>query len=629
MRQELEETRYIEEFLLGILDSEEIKAFENKLNNDYVFAGKVENQLILMDRIQTFALRKSILSAHKRNVGGKNFHIRYNWIFKFLKPIIILAFATGGYYIWNNSRLADSEKYTIHPPIKGIDVPFQYKKVNSSKASVINFKSGTSLFIPMNAFVDADGNPVNEIVDIKFREFSDDIDIYLAGIPMNYNERGRRYYFESAGMSELYACKNGKNLKIAPGKNIEVVQKSYTSSIAFNLYRFDTLQGRWINKGKDLPTDGIELAIDNIKNLNTSSNSKLPIKPKKAKEYGLQLELKFETEEFPELEGFKGVLFEVDEKASPYKEGDGETIWEDVKITKGNKHGSYKVTLSSETEGKNTSYIVYPVYEGDDYQNAEKLYESRLAQYNKKLAIKEEKKKQRILKLEQERRRVDSINKAIEERNAIRRVEKRRIDSMNAIIIKRNQEIRENQLANNLNYKRQDVLRSRFTKQSVKDKLVFNEVTKENLLKHQDLIEKTWNINRKKEIAQLSTKDKVYRTYQISEFGIWNTDTPSRLPKGKVLNAQFLFEETGNIYEINLIDRKIRSVFKYSEKNYKRFQYNPNSDNAIWTVRGNQILYFNDFDSIPEKSLDFTFNLKAIEGPFETYEEVRKLLEEL
>ncbi len=67
-----------------------------------------------------------------------------------------------------------------------------------------------------------DGKLYDGQVNLKYREFIDQLDIILNHIPMNYTENDKHHILESGGMFELMAYGNGKLLSFAPNKKIQV-----------------------------------------------------------------------------------------------------------------------------------------------------------------------------------------------------------------------------------------------------------------------------------------------------------------------------------------------------------------------------------------------------------------------
>jgi hypothetical protein len=102
-----------------------------------------------------------------------------------------------------------SNNYLLtNPPLPGLDIPYQKFEVDPSQPNVLYSKYGAKINIPADAFLDKDGNIINDKVQLSFREFYNPLDFYLAGIPMNYNDNGVDKVLESGGMVELTAKSN-------------------------------------------------------------------------------------------------------------------------------------------------------------------------------------------------------------------------------------------------------------------------------------------------------------------------------------------------------------------------------------------------------------------------------------
>ena len=102
----------------------------------------------------------------------------------------------------------------IKPPIPGKEKLFITYRVSTKNGGVINYPTGSSITIPSNAFVNKNGKPVSDSVDVKYREFHDPLEIFLSGIPMHYDSAGKANTLESAGMIEILAFDKGDNLSL-------------------------------------------------------------------------------------------------------------------------------------------------------------------------------------------------------------------------------------------------------------------------------------------------------------------------------------------------------------------------------------------------------------------------------
>lgn len=100
------------------------------------------------------------------------------------------------------------------------ETPFTEYSFSSKECKLIQHNQ-SRIFVQPNTFY-LDGQLYEGEVNLKYREFVDQLDIVLNKIPMNYIENDRKHVLESAGMFELLAYGNGKLLSFAPNKKVQV-----------------------------------------------------------------------------------------------------------------------------------------------------------------------------------------------------------------------------------------------------------------------------------------------------------------------------------------------------------------------------------------------------------------------
>lgn len=338
----------------------------------------------------------------------------------------------------------------IDPPLKQADVPFSSYTLNAQNPEVITHVTGTKITIPSDAFIDREGNTIQGDVRIEYREMHDVADLVLCGIPMTYEENGAEKTFESAGMMQIYAYKDDKRVFLNPDKPFEVKMRSYYEGDEYNLYEFDTVQGAWEDIGKaDILVDNAAEEPTNLEYENTGEDSMIvkapeehaeakklsgelaeikkdiqgiekekPIKPVKANPQRYNFDIDIKPEEFPELKGFKGMLFEV-APTSKFDANFYDTQWTDIRFDKVST-GKYRVTL---WKGKVKKAVeVYPVFNDENYAAAMADFENKMQVYkrdlNNRLAEEEAKRKayeQTIARLQAEQEaRMKELEKQME-----------------------------------------------------------------------------------------------------------------------------------------------------------------------------------------------------------------------
>jgi hypothetical protein len=138
----------------------------------------------------------------------------------------------------------------VKPPVPAWEMPKTIYSVAVVKGGEFHYKNGTSLFVPKDAFVDEQGKTVNGDVQIDYREFKDPLDFVFSGIPMRYDSGGETHIFESAGMFDITASQNGKQVYLAKNRSLKMDFVSTDARTSFNFYELDEKKATWVNRGK-------------------------------------------------------------------------------------------------------------------------------------------------------------------------------------------------------------------------------------------------------------------------------------------------------------------------------------------------------------------------------------------
>lgn len=133
----------------------------------------------------------------------------------------------------------------LDPPIPELAGKFQEFEIDNSKGEVLKIASGTSITIPAGALLGQDGKPVEGKVKIKYREFHDAIDVWLSGIPMDYQNGSVKETFQTAGMFEIRGEKDGEALQIADGKGLLVRMASFEAGKDYPFYQLEETGKGW------------------------------------------------------------------------------------------------------------------------------------------------------------------------------------------------------------------------------------------------------------------------------------------------------------------------------------------------------------------------------------------------
>lgn len=263
---------------------------------------------------------------------------------------------------WPKQKPTSATAFTLNPPFPGVDLPYETFVVDPTKPQKLTSKRGSQLVIPANAFLDASGQPVTGKVELKFREFFSPLEFYVAGIPMEYDDKGIETVLESGGMIELNATAQQQAVFVNPANKIKVNMNSWTKSTDFNLYDFDKTTGRWIEKGKD--------------SISVTSNAgdQIPIPRKPVLATNSAFEIKDDTGNFPEIYEYNNVLFE------PFNPAECQISNAQAMQVKPLKNGLYEITsVSGIGSYQNTKKcICYLAFKkGKDYNEAMRHYQKK------------------------------------------------------------------------------------------------------------------------------------------------------------------------------------------------------------------------------------------------------------
>lgn len=499
---------------------------------------------------------------------------------------IIVAVAVGLIVLFGEDQ-DKPEKPFISPPLAQVVIPSDTYTVDADSATEIDYKSGSKLHIPAGAFKDADGNAVKGKVDIHYREFHDQKDIFLSGIPMTYDSAGKTYVFESAGMMEISATQGGKPVMTNPEKPIKVDMVSNTAEDRFNTYYLDTTAKKWINlneanlmkpQNKQINTDSssskglleddtpvkgandpvlakceqqVKVAVAEVK----AVEKEKPLPIAQADRTKSKFHIVVDAGEFPEIAMYKGVHFQVkDEKT--FNPASAKTEWEDVKLKKLSGI-DYEVTF---TKGAEVFKVVAtPVFEGNDLAAAKKVYDKKYSEYQTKLTEKKE-----------------------AEAKAKREYEKA-LAKINADIAKANAQA------------------EKWYKEHEKD---------------------------------LSKSELIYRSFTVRQFGFYNCDCPRFNSNDANVTAMVTNEngEALNLIELCLVEKSINMVCSYHSVNSecRDFKFNSAKENMMWGVTTDDKLAIVDIKSFKEQqatSGKVKFKFKVIDVKFKSADEARKYLE--
>lgn len=136
-----------------------------------------------------------------------------------------------------------------------------------------------------------------------------------------------------------------------------------------------------------------------------------PAEPRKANPSRPRFRLEFKASDFPELNGYKDVLFEVSAEDKKFTKEYYDVNWDKLALKELEPGVKYRLEMelyaknSPTKQDRKESVIVMPVFEGKNYEEAMKNFKQKFKEYEKTLADKEA----------EQKRRAEEVRKANEE----------------------------------------------------------------------------------------------------------------------------------------------------------------------------------------------------------------------
>lgn len=415
-----------------------------------------------------------------------------------------------------NTPNTKPNKAFIAPPISKLNIPYTSYTVKSEEGATLKHKSNSKIIIPKKAFVNKQGLDIIGDVEIKYREFHNQADIIASGIPMTYDSAGVQTTLESAGMIDIKGYQNGEPVFINPKEQITVEFQSEHTADRYNMYVLDTVAKNWVyvnrdnslkkdkQSSKDIPVEQLNFESKESEKIVSLQKQIDAIPPKIEAE---KVVYSKKVNQLPKViipakptkaAGRPQFELEVNYKEFPELEAFKNAVFE---VGTENKNFSSKladITWSSAeisegpTKGKNylltlklkdrvEKLIVYPTLTGADYDKALKSYESKFSDYKNLVA-------------------------------------KREADEK-----KLKEEFEAKQAAFTAELKK-------FSEDMIKEKIRWKKEEEEAL---------------NKRFQSMSNQDKVTRIFNVSSFGICNSDCPTSMPKGEQMNPIYTINSGG------------------------------------------------------------------------------------
>ncbi|MFM7022698.1 MAG: hypothetical protein ACKOXB_06935 [Flavobacteriales bacterium] len=283
-----------------------------------------------------------------------------------------------------------------------LDKPYDRFVIKSDKGAEIKLANGSSLSIPTSCFVDSANNKITGDVEIEYREIKTAAEVILSGITMVYDSASHKHDFQTAGMFEFRAYQNGKALKFAENKKVNVSMATNQKDNNYNFYRLNDDCSNWTylsttHNESNIPESFLQSAGLASSNTQTKKEGEVyymeePTAPNKLDESRPVFDLSFDLNEHPELLGLAGLMWQYagdDMSKDPCNNKKFlETKWTKVNIRPiASRKGAFYVDLSCSTAKMSTE--ARPVLQGKPYEKAYDDYVNNLKKY-KAFLVKQE-----------------------------------------------------------------------------------------------------------------------------------------------------------------------------------------------------------------------------------------------
>jgi flagellar biosynthesis chaperone FliJ len=573
-----------------------------------------------VDKYKDFdALLKQFETAEERpkvvQMRRQSPYKRWALVAASLTTLVFVTYAIQQNFFGKNTVEQVAQPF-INPPLKTLKTEFAELEIDVQTGGEFTMADGTKIFIPKDAFVDAKGALIFGTVVLQYRKYQDIADIFLSGIPMQYDSANIRYDMASVGMMELYGTTNGSMARIHPNKNLSVqlvAQTDLNRIKDYNVYQLDTLAKNWTYVALDDVTIQLDAAtnkridaalkeseivknialihhqlynlegekVKEVQQIAAKLSAPMPLKPTKPNTPNPNnFVLDFDLSDFMQdadfasggrfydstmynanehLTKYQDVMWEVsaDQKRN-YDLAISNIVWDKVKLDKVDNQ-QFRLKLSNGS--KAVQLVIRPILKGRDLKNAQSEYERQLTAYE--------------VALEKYNTTVAPEMKGLDEKYASKLVALE-----NEIVV----------LQRSYNKARIEVMRS------------------------MDLeLENQTIVNR----------------FKVKQFGIWNCDKPEVAEK-RTVTAKFQDENGKSVdyYMVYVADKNNGRVQRFYTNQKTEITYNPDSENVMWLVSKDgkiAVAKAAEFNKIGNKKR-FTFTLNKITQQIDNKEDVKRIL---
>ncbi len=183
----------------------------------------------------------------------------------YLQVVLITALIGACQNKKNNSTLGESknkQSKLLDSQINALQFVEEWNeqpllvKLDNTKEGTFSTDRGSLVLVPRGAVVYEDGSEVKGEYVIKFKEYHTLADFISSGIIMGAkNEEGEFSSFISDGMFSIEGIKEGKKLKIADNKEIEVKVAAYKGDGDYPLWKYNVSSKQWESMNQEVSAE--------------------------------------------------------------------------------------------------------------------------------------------------------------------------------------------------------------------------------------------------------------------------------------------------------------------------------------------------------------------------------------
>lgn len=302
-------------------------------------------------------------------VGVSWFYQNYNTASKGSQTDVTESQSTNKEFFFDNGITAS--------PLANVEVSFQKVIFDPNNSKTITFENGSSLEIPAGIFIDKNGQPVKQLVELNYREFHDAKDLIVSGIPMRVkNENNEEDWMQTAGMFEIRGYSAGEPVFVADGKSIQVNMVSNVGG-EYPFWYFDEAASNWKQIGSADAKPNTASATQTAQTQATPPVKPAPYDP------SLAINFNIDYSSFPELKEYQHTIWQfADEDASKQPNKNkwiNKEEWIEASVKATGQADLYQLTLTSDTAVY--AVKVRPALKGDDYEAAMAAYRKKIQLY--------------------------------------------------------------------------------------------------------------------------------------------------------------------------------------------------------------------------------------------------------